>query len=142
MQTRPLIIRSASRRRTRRAGFTLVEIMIVVLVIGVLLNIASPAFVASRDKSQARSCVKNLSDFATAKEQYAMDNKVPAGNGSSVHVSWAQIQSYIKAPPGTNTTSGPACPTNGQFYDFQPMSILPTCPYGASAANPLAVHSL
>ena len=142
MQTRSSVIQPAARRRSRRAGFTLVEIMIVVLVIGVLLNIASPAFVASRDKSQARSCVKNLSDFATAKEQYAMDNKIPAGNASSAHVTWPQIQSYIKAPPGTNPLTGPVCPTNGQVYDYQPMSILPTCPYGASSATPLAVHSL
>ncbi len=141
MQTRPFVSRSAIRRRPRRAGFTLVEIMIVVLIIGVLLNIASPAFVASRDKSQAKSCVKNLSDFATAKEQYAMDNKIPAGNAGSVHVTWPQIQPYIKAPSGTPVT-GPVCPTNGQAYDYQPMSVLPTCPYGASSATPLSVHSL
>lgn len=141
MQTRPFVSRSAIRRRPRRAGFTLVEIMIVVLVIGVLLNIASPAFVASRDKSLAKSCVKNLTDFATAKEQYAMDNKIPAGNAASAHVTWPQIQPYIKVPTGTPAT-GPVCPTNGQAYDYQPMSVLPTCPYGASAATPLAVHSL
>lgn len=142
MQTRPYAVRSMPRRRTRRAGFTLVEIMIVVLVIGVLLNIASPAFVAARDKSQAKSCVKNLSDFTTAKEQYAMDSKIAAGNASSAHVTWVQIQPYIKAPPGTNAATGPVCPTNGQAYDYQPMSILPTCPYGASSANPQAIHSL
>lgn len=142
MQTRPHVRRPASRRPSRRAGFTLVEIMIVVLVIGVLLNIASPAFVASRDKSQARSCVKNLSDFATAKEQYAMDNKVPAGTAASPHVMWPQISSYIKAPPGTSPLTGPVCPTDGRNYDYQPMSVLPTCPYGASSATPLAVHSL
>lgn len=141
MQTRPCAIRPA-RRRSRRSGFTLVEIMIVVLVIGVLLNIASPAFVASRDKAQAKSCVKNLSDFAMAKEQYAMDNKVPAGNAASVHVLWPQISSYIKAPPGTNPVTGPVCPASGLNYDYQAMSVLPTCPYGASSATPQAVHAL
>ena len=142
MQTRSSLIKPALHRRPRRAGFTLVEIMIVVLVIGILLNIAAPAFVSARDKSQAKSCVKNLSDFATAKEQYAMDSKIPAGNASSAHITWPQIQTYIKAAPGTNAVTGPICPTNGQSYDFQPMSILPTCPYGASSANPQAVHSL
>ena len=142
MQTRLPAAQSIPRRRPRRAGFTLVEIMIVVLVIGVLLNIAAPAFVAARDKSQAKSCVKNLNDFATAKEQYAMDSKIGAGTAGSAHVTWPQIQSYIKAPPGTNPVTGPVCPTNGQAYDYQPMSILPTCPYGASSATPQAVHSL
>jgi len=142
MQTRPCAIRSARRRRSRRCGFTLVEIMIVVLIIGVLLNIAAPAFVGARDKSQAKSCVKNMNDFMVAKEQYAMDSKVPAGNAGSVHVPWSQISPYIKVSPGTNPVTGPVCPTSGQQYDFQPLSILPTCPYGASSANPQAVHSL
>lgn len=139
MPTRPAVPR---RRPPRRAGFTLVEIMIVVLIIGVLLNIAAPAFVSARDKSQAKACIKNLNDFAIAKEQYAMDSKVPAGNASSVHVSWPQIKSYIKAPPGTDPTMGPVCPTNGAAYDFQPLSVLPTCSYGTSSVNPLAYHQL
>ena len=122
-------------------GFTLVEIMIVVLTIAVLLNIALPAFIGARDKAQARSCVKNLSDFQTAKEQYAMDNKIPAS--SAVPVTWGNISPYIKAPPGTPAT-GPVCPTRGDSYanSYGDLKTPPTCPYGTSANNPLAIHSL
>lgn len=58
--------------------------MIVVLIIGVLLNIAAPTFIGARDKGQAKACVKNLSDFMTAKEQYVMENKIPASNTTPV----------------------------------------------------------
>ena len=142
MQTRSSFETPTSRRRPRRSGFTLVEIMIVVLIIGVLLNIAAPAFVGARDKSQAKSCVKTLNSFMIAKEQYAMDNKVAAGNASSAHITWPQIQSYMKVSPSTNPVTGPVCPTSGQTYDLQPLSILPTCAYGASSATPQAIHSL
>ncbi len=139
MQHRALFPRKNPRLR-RQAGFTLVEIMIVVLVIGVLLNIALPSFIGARDKAQARSCVKNLSDFQTAKEQYAMENKIPASNTTAV--TWSQISPYIKAPSGTDATYGPFCPTRGDHYNYQPLAVSPTCGYGASAANPLALHQL
>lgn len=130
------------RRPVRRAGFTLVEIMIVILIIGALLNIAAPAFVGARDKSQARSCVKNLSDFATAKEQFAMDTKASAGTAASPAIVWAQIKPYIKVPSSTDPVKGPLCPTQGDQYNFQPLAVPPTCPYGQSQNNPLAIHSL
>ena len=124
-------------RRTRRqAGFTLVEIMIVVLIIGVLLNIATPSLIGARDRGQARACVKNLTDFQTAKEQYAMDNKVPAS--SNTVITWTNISPYIKAPGGTPAT-GPTCPTNGAAYNYQNLATQPTCTYGGPVGN---LHTL
>lgn len=129
-------------RPHRQTGFTLVEIMIVVLIIGVLLNIAAPGFIGARDKAQAKTCIKNLDDFLIAKEQYALDNKVPAG--SSTQVTWPNISSYIKAMPGTDPVNGPVCPANGASYSgyYGDLKTLPACPYGGPAGNPLAVHSL
>ena len=127
-------------RRQQQTGFTLVEIMIVVLIIGVLLNIAAPGMIGARDKAQAKTCVKNLDDFMIAKEQYAMDNKIAASN--TTPVTWPQISSYIKAPPATSAITGPLCPTKGDIYNYNNLATLPTCPYGISSGNPLAVHSL
>ena len=132
--------RSCSRRR-RRGGFTLIEIMIVILVIGILLNIAAPQFIGARDKSQARSCVKNLSDFQTAKEQYAMDSKIPASSAAAV--TWTNISPYIRSTPSTDATKGPACPSNATiYYVFGPVGADPSCPYYRSSATPLAYHQL
>lgn len=120
-------------RPRRQSGFTLVEIMIVVLIIGVLLNIATPSLISARDRGQARSCVKNLSNFQTAKEQYAMDNKIPASNTTAV--TWGNISSYIKTYGTVNAATGPLCPTKGDTYNFNNLTTPPTCSYGGPVGN-------
>jgi len=137
MQTQPKL---KTRQRRRQSGFTLVEIMIVVLIIGVLLNIAAPAFIGARDKGQARACVKNLTNIMTAKEIYVMENKVPAS--STADVTWTNLKGYIHSGGNVDPTYGPPCPTKGQYYTIGPPPNLPLCPYGASGANPLAIHQL
>ena len=59
------------RPKNQKAGFTLVEIMIVVLIIGILLAIAIPNFVAARESARAKSCVGNLKQIDSAKQQSA-----------------------------------------------------------------------
>jgi len=56
-----------------KGGFTLVEIMIVVLIIGILLAVAVPNFLKARENSRTKSCVANLKRICTAKEQWAID---------------------------------------------------------------------
>ena len=116
----------------RQAGFTLIEIMIVVMIIGVLLNIATPSLINARDKGQARACVKNLTDFQTAKEQYAMDNKIP--ESSTTPITWTNISPYIRAAGGTSAT-GPTCPTNGAAYQYNTPLTSPVCTYGGPVGN-------
>src|SRR3954452_18125930 len=58
-----------------RRGFTLVEIMIVMLIIGILLAIAIPNFVRERNASRGKACVANLKQIDSATEQYLMDNR-------------------------------------------------------------------
>ena len=141
MQHRPTSPFPKPLRPRRQSGFTLVELMIVVLIIGVLLNIALPSFVGVRDKSQAKSCIKNLNDFMVAKEQYAMDNKVPAS--SATPVTWSNLSPYVRSSPLTDPVKGPTCPSNSTiYYVFNPISAVPQCPYYQSANNPLAVHTL
>src|SRR2546422_11152928 len=64
--------------RWSRKGFTLVEIMIVVLIIGILLAIAIPNFVKARETSRTKSCIANLKQIEAAKEQWAMETKAAA----------------------------------------------------------------
>jgi len=64
----------------KKAGFTLVEIMIVVAIIGLLATIAMPNFVKARQTSQSNACINNLRQVDGAIQQYALENRVPAAN--------------------------------------------------------------
>jgi prepilin-type N-terminal cleavage/methylation domain-containing protein len=108
--------------RQGRSGFTLVEIMIVVLIIGILLAIAVPNFVKAREVSRAKSCLSNLRTIAYAKEQWAVEQKkattdTPAGTdlyGSN---------GYIRVTP--------LCPSGGT-YTINDLSSFPTCSVGTN----------
>jgi prepilin-type N-terminal cleavage/methylation domain-containing protein len=77
---------------TKRGGFTLVEIMIVVAIIALLAAIAVPNFLRSRKRSQATQILEDLRVIDGAVDQYAIDHNKSSGDT----LSWADIQPYMK----------------------------------------------
>jgi prepilin-type N-terminal cleavage/methylation domain-containing protein len=77
---------------TKHAGFTLVEIMIVVAIIALLAAIAVPNFLRSRKRSQATQVLEDLRILDAAVDQYAIENN----KNSSTTPTWADVKNYIK----------------------------------------------
>ena len=67
-------------KTNKAAGFTLVEIMIVVAIIGLLAAIAIPNFVKARENAQLNSIFNNLRIIEGAKDQWALENKKGVGD--------------------------------------------------------------
>ena len=99
-----------------KKGFTLIEIMIVITIISILLGIAIPSFLNSREKAKSRSCTENLHQLNTAKEQLAM----AIGLAEGADVPPAQLLPYLK------DGIYPQCPAGGT-YDVGVVGATPTC---------------
>lgn len=94
--------------RSRRRGFTLVEIMIVVGIISVIIAIAVPGYIRARGTSRQRSCQENLSKIQNAKEQWALENRASSSdNVALTDLYFADGTGYLK--------SEPTCPANGTY---------------------------
>ncbi len=86
-------------------GFTLVEIMIVVGIIGLLATIAIPNYLGSRRKAQQTACIVNLEQIEGAMQQWAMELNKDAGQT----VTFADLRPYLRR-------SG-VCPAGGTCFE-------------------------
>lgn len=76
-----------------KKGFTLVEIMIVVVIIGLLAAMAIPAFQKVRESSQEKALLNNLRQLASGADQYFLENGVTSVSSADL----VGNDSYIKA---------------------------------------------
>src|SRR5713226_3872618 len=107
-------------RTSNKSGFTLVEIMIVVAIIGLLAAIAIPNFVKARTTSQANACINNLRQMDGAAQEWALENKQQSG----ASVGTTDITPYIKLD---STGNLPACPGGGSYATGWTVNTHPSC---------------
>ena len=102
---------------TQKGGFTLVEIMIVVAIIGLLAAIAIPNFVKARTASQKNACIANLKQVEGAKATWALEMKKVNTDTPGDSDLFGATQ-YIREKPN--------CPGGGT-YTVAAVDTKPTC---------------
>lgn len=104
-------------RNSKRAGYTLIEIMIVVAIIAMLAAMAVAYFSRSREEATKRECIQNLLQIYSAKVRWALDgNKRVTDVPDDSDLIGATL--YLRRKP--------VCPSGG-LYDYQQVDLHPTC---------------
>ncbi len=105
--------------QSRKGGFTLVEIMIVVAIIGLLATIAVPNFVKARTNAQMNACITNLRQIDGAVQTWATETR----QGDTSQPTWDDIKGYLKGAV--------ICPSGGKSfgdsYHLGTVQEKPTC---------------
>ena len=78
--------------KSKRSGFTLVEIMIVVAIIALLASIAVPNFLRARKRSQATRILEDLRVLDNATDEYAIENNKTSG----MNPAFTDLKTYLK----------------------------------------------
>ncbi len=99
------------RLRAERSGFTLVELLVVLIIVGVLLAIAFPAYISYKNRAERRVAAANVRSAIPAVEAYYADNK--SYTGMTIAALQAQVDQAI------NLNQDPTILGDGDGYCIQ-----------------------
>src|SRR5271170_3380777 len=118
------------RTTAKKQGFTLVEIMIVVAIIGLLAAIAIPNFVKARTTSQQNACINNLRLIDSSKQQWALEQRQQSSNTPL----GSDLQPYLGRGSAGELPACPVDPQNGFTTSYGPGTVgsKPLCDIVAS----------
>jgi len=102
------------------SGFTLVEIMIVVAIIGMLASIAIPNYVKARDNSQQQACINTLRQIDGAAQTWCLETRKTSASIYTL----TDVEPYIKLDRNGKI---PSCPAGGTYSPGAAVSNAPTC---------------
>ena len=112
-------------KASSKAGFTLVEMMIVVAIIGLLAAIAIPNLVHARTTTQTKVCINNLRQIDGAAQTWALENNKAPGDTYTLAI----LIPYLgRGLAGTT----PTCPANGTYSPGATVGNPPSCSLSAS----------
>jgi prepilin-type N-terminal cleavage/methylation domain-containing protein len=122
-------------KNNRKGGFTLVEIMIVVAIIGLLAAIAIPNFIKARATAQANACINNLRQIDSAAQEWALESHQV---GTATYTA-ADITPYLGR--GAGSIANVVCPadstkTFATSYTIVDTITPPVCIPAGATANP------
>ena len=92
----------------RQEGFTLIELMIVILIIGILVGIAVPVFLAAQSNAKKKACLANQRSFLSAADIYAADKGGYPTEDDEASSDWPE--NYYS---GERVGEKPKCPSGG-----------------------------
>jgi prepilin-type N-terminal cleavage/methylation domain-containing protein len=105
--------------RASKKGFTLVEIMIVVAIIGILVAIAVPGFINARNQSRSKACQEAQEKLDGATQEWALEKSQP-GTAKPDWVGLVGTDLYLSRTP--------TCPEEGKEIALHTVSEIAACP--------------
>jgi len=114
-----------------RRGFTLVEMMVVVALIGILTSIAIPNFIQAQQAASKNACISNLTQLDAALQMYFIDNDPITNPATNLTTN---LEAYIMKPEKMK------CPLDNSTYIFNTGGS--TAPATATCPNTGLGHNL
>jgi prepilin-type N-terminal cleavage/methylation domain-containing protein len=106
LQRRHMTFETLHRAGRLRAGYTLIELLIAIVIVGLLAALVTPRLSMARDKAFVATMKSDLRNLAQAQESFFYDNAVYAGSVGALVANGLQVDSAVVLDIGYATAAG------------------------------------